>query len=123
MEWILDEIATGQRLIIGKDDAVVLGVALVTPLHRPFVCLLLLGRKASHVISEHVKIRPVVNDPARQLLRTAATQHHPSRIEAATVKETGEMRIGALQERSDNCQSCDFTKQISGSPSRACGRV
>lgn len=96
MEWILDEIAPGQRLIIGKDDAVVLGVAFVTPLNRPFVCLLLLGREASDVISKHVKIRPIVNYPARQLLRTAATQHHSSRIEAAAVKETGKMRIRAL---------------------------
>lgn len=110
MEWILDEISPGQRLIIGKDDAVVFGVALVTPLHRPLVCLLLLGREASHVIGEHVKIRSVVDDPACQLLRTAAAQHHPSRIEAAIVKETGEMRIGALQDRNVNCQSCDSAK-------------
>lgn len=86
VEWILDEIASGKRLVIGKDDTVVLCVAFVTSLHRPLIRFLLLWTETSNVVREHVKVRPVVNYPAGELLCTATTQHHTSAVESAVVE-------------------------------------
>lgn len=123
VEWILNEVSSGQRLVIGKHDAIVLCVAFMTSLHRPVVGFLLLWRETSDVIGKHVKVGSVVNNPARQLFCTARAKHHAGRIEAAVVEQAREMRIGTLQRQTsimiNEIKSCC----VLSSPSAACDPV
>lgn len=75
MERVLHEIPAGQWLVVREDDTVIFSVAFMTPFHSPFVRFLLLRSETSNVISKHVKVGTVMNDPACQLFCTTCTQH------------------------------------------------
>lgn len=101
MEWVLLEVSPSQRLIIGKDNFIVFGVSLVTPLHHPVIVVSLLWSKPTNVVRPHVKVRFSINDPACKLISTARTKHHADGVEAAAVKEVVDAWIGTLWETNE----------------------
>lgn len=96
MEWIMRKISPGKRLVIGKNNAVVLRVAFMASFHRPLRSFLLLWRESSDVVGKHMKIGTVVNDPTCQLLCTTSTQHHSSTVEPTVMEKPRKMWIGTL---------------------------
>lgn len=59
-----------------EHNAVVLGIRFVTPLGSPVECLLLFRTEASDIVSEHVQIGTIVDDPLGKLLSTSRAKHH-----------------------------------------------
>jgi hypothetical protein len=96
VKGILYEVAASQRLVVWKDNGVVLRIAFVTPFHRPLVRLLPLRCEPPNVVCEHVQVGTVVENPTGELLGAASAQHHSSAVKTAVVEETRNVRIGSL---------------------------
>ena len=82
-----------QRLIMGKDNAIILGIGLMGP--RRYPCLVTVERWviAADVITEHVKVWTPMEHPARHLVPTASSKHHATAVEPDTVEEALHIRV------------------------------
>ena len=65
-----------QRLIMGEDHCVVLGVSFVTSLVDPSCVGGEFGMVSSNVVSVHVERGPTFDDPLGQLSAASTSEHH-----------------------------------------------
>lgn len=97
MERILLQVPSRMRLIMRKHDAIVLDIALVTPLVDPLGRRTLFRGKPSDIVVEHGQVWASVYDPLSQLLAASPAQHHARRVVAAAVVQPVEPRVFAHQ--------------------------
>lgn len=88
MEDVNFDVPPGQKLIVRVNDAVVLHVAFVTGLGDPSSVFSHGRSEPPNIVREHRQLRAAFLDPNGELLSATGAQHHPRRVEPASVVET-----------------------------------